>query len=527
MDHPTSGRGAAEILKHLFRLFPKNDDSAVTGRAIENLQSVLSPHLVANLERSHTIPRPRHLLALSQHLHLTLGAAFGIFGFDLDRLPGLDHHLNGERTRFVESYSFDRDRLVDLPAELGPIEAFRRTAFLFELVPSWQEATPIRSVAGRNWQREAVVYARIGARERTGLPSVPPGSIVAIAPLSPEEKLAPDRGSVYFLQHGSGYLASACTVEHGRLSLITRNGNYGGRYDFFYPQEIRIVGRVSGFFAALPIPTVPVRIPARQGESAPLVLPWEHNSLPSLIKAERTRFGVTEAQIRRASEYLHSTFHISVSARTLRRYEHPGPNHPNTGGLLGMTLLNSLRFKDVLRVANLQPRDVRSYSLDTLLEAKTQDDLPALPGRAPAPTPIDRWQLVLHEWHEWPALLSMTFPNLRKLGYQILRIHQNSIFRGLDPLIRPGSLVLLDESEKQPNAQNHHELRDWERPVYALQHNTDILCGYLDHDGTHIALVPHPEAGSVPRMSFLKHQVQLLGTVIGVASRFEAPLARS
>jgi hypothetical protein len=527
VDHPTSGRGAAEILRRLLQLFPNDDDALVTGRSTEDPESVLSPHLVANLERSHSIPRPHHLLALSQRFHLTLGASFRIFGFDLDRLPGLDHHLNGERTRFVESYSFDRDRLVDLPAALGPIEAFRRTAFRSELVPSWQEAIPIRSVAGRNWLRQATVYARIGAKDGAGLPRVPPGSFVAIAPLSPEERLAPDRESVYFLQHGSGYLATSCAVQDGRLFLITRNGNYAGRYDFPYPQEIRIVGRISGLCAGLPIRTTQAPIPARQGERAPLILPWEHNSLPSLIKAERVRFGVTEAQVRRAADYLHSTFHISVSARTLRRYEHPGRNHPNTGVLLGMTLLNSLRFKDVIMAANLRLRDAQSYSLDTLLQANTQEELPVLPGRAPAPAPIDRWQLMLHEWHEWPALLSMTFPNPRKLGYQILRIHQSSIFRGLDPLIRPGSLVLLDESAKQPNTQDHRELRDWERPVYALQHNTDILCGYLDNDGTHIALVPHPEAGSVPRISFLKHQVQLLGMVIGVASRFEAPLARS
>jgi hypothetical protein len=395
---------------------------------------------------------------------------------------------------------------------------FERTAFLSELVPSWQEAIPIRSVGGRNWQRQPTVYARIGTKDRIGLPRVPPGSIVALARLRPEERLSPDHEAVYFLQHGNGYLASACAVQDGRLFLITRNGNYVGRYDFLYPQEIRIVGRISGLCAGLPIRTTPAPVPVRQGEPAPLVLPWEHNSLPPLIKAERARFGVTEAEVRQASEYLHSTFGVRVSARTLRRYEHPGRSHPNTGVLLGMTLLHSLRFRDVLMAAGLRPQDTQNYSLDPLLKANTHEELPVLPDRAPAPTPIDRWQLVLNEWREWPALLSMTFPNLRKLGYQILRIHQSSIFRGLDPLIRPGSLVLLDESAKQPNTQNHRELQDWERPMYALQHNTDILCGYLDNDGTHISLVPHPEAGSLPRVSFLKHQVQLLGRVIGVAS---------
>jgi len=68
---------------------------------------------------------------------------------------------------------------------------------------------------------------------------------------------------------------------------------------------------------------------------------------------------------------------------------------PTTGVLLGMTLLNSLRFRDVLMAANLRPHDTQNYSLDTLLKANTHEELPALPARAPAPTPIDRWHLFL------------------------------------------------------------------------------------------------------------------------------------
>jgi hypothetical protein len=516
VNYPTSAHSAAEILRHLFHLFPQSPGFALAGRSEE--ESRLRPDLLTNLLRSNSVPRPRHLLALSHRFHLTIGAAFRIFGFDLDRLQELDRHLNEERTRFVESYPFDRDRLVDIPEGLGPVNMFQRTAFLFELVPSWQEAIPIRSLAERNWQRQATVYARIGTKDGIGLPRVPPGSIVAITPLSAEERLAPDPDSVYFLQHGNGYLACACAVQDGRLFLITRNGNYAGRHDFQYPQEIRVVGRVSAFCVGLPIGATQPPIPVRHGEPAPLIFPWEHHSLHTLINAERTRLGVTEVQVRRASEYLQSAFGISISPRTLRRYEHQGRTHPNTGALLGMTLLNSLRFTDVLKSANLRPNDTENYSLETLLQANTREELPAFANRALPPTPIDRWQLLLKEWREWPALLSVMFPHPGKLGYRVLRIHQSSIFKGLDSLIRPDSIVLLDESTKLPNTQNHRSLQDWERPVYALQHNTHILCGYLDNDGTQVSLVPHSQAGSIPRISFLKHQVQMLGAIIGVAS---------
>jgi hypothetical protein len=518
VDHPASADSAAERVRHFLQLFAENITSVSAGGSTDDSASDLSPHFLANLKRSHSVPRIHQLLALSHRFHLTLGGAFKIFGFDLDRLQELNHHLNHERTRFVESYSFDRDRPVDVPAGLGAIGTLQRTAFLAELVSSWQEAIPIRSLAGPNWQRRATVYARIGTRDRTGLPKVPPGSLVAIEPVSLEERLAPNPEWVYFLQHGNAYLACACAVQDGRLFLITKNGNYAGQHDFLYPQEIRVVGRISSFSLGLPIRMTETAASVPQGKRAPLILPWEHNSLQTLLNAERTRLGVTEAQVRRASGYLRSAFGISLSPRTLRRYEHQRHTLPNTGVLLAMTIVNSLRFTDVLKAANLPFDDMQSYSLEALLKAKASEELPRLPNRAISPTPADLWQLLLRDRHEWPTLLSMAFPNPRRLEYQVLRIRQSSIFKGLDSLIRPGSIVLLDESTKLPNTHPHRRLQDWERPVYALQHKTHVLCGYLDYDGTHVSLVPHSQSGSIPRLTFLKHQVQLLGAVIGVAS---------
>jgi hypothetical protein len=50
--------------------------------------------------------------------------------------------LNGERTRLVESYPFNRDRAVDLPGTLGEYGSFQRNAFLSELVVGWQQGVP-------------------------------------------------------------------------------------------------------------------------------------------------------------------------------------------------------------------------------------------------------------------------------------------------------------------------------------------------------------------------------------------------
>src|SRR5260370_37368526 len=106
--------------------------------------------------------------------------------------------------------------------------------------------------------------------------------------------------------------------------------------------------------------------------------------------------------------------------------------------------------------------------------------------------------------------MSMVIPRLREVEAKTLRIYQSDLFGGLDPLIPPGSVALLEEIDGFPDTYEDSVKDEWERPIYAVRHGQDILCGYLENDGIHIALVPHPLSIG-RRKTFLRHQVSVLG----------------
>src|SRR6202000_2714869 len=117
-------------------------------------------------------PSPRQLYALSQHLSLTIGGAFKLFGYSLESMRHLDFLLNGTRTRFTETYPFYLDRPVSVPETLGDPSAFQQTSVLSEVVRSWRMGVPIRAIHGPNWRRQKLLYGQIGTEDGLALPTI-------------------------------------------------------------------------------------------------------------------------------------------------------------------------------------------------------------------------------------------------------------------------------------------------------------------------------------------------------------------
>lgn len=516
MYDPVPPQHAADILSQIFALFRKSPGE--TPHRLNPSADDLSPNLLMNLRQFGSVPSPRQLYALKLRLSMTTGGVFKLFGYSLDSMRKVEFLLNGGRTGFVESYPFNRDRAVDLPGTLGEYGSFQRSAFLSELVVNWQQGVPIRSLHGAHWQKKGFLYAQLGTSDTLALPRIPPGSYIAIRPIGEKERQNPDPERVYFLQHGSGYLCCGCAVRQGALLLLAQNHTYAGPHEFLYPGQIRIVGRVVFFAVRLPFTKSTDDLPKRAHKPAPLIFPWEHTSLADLISAERLRFGITEAQLEKANEILELQLGTGVSARTLRRYEHEGERVPRTGVLLGLALVHSLRFTDVLRILNLWTDESRDYSLAALMSAGTNAELPLNFQLAKSPEPVALWQPFLDEWGEWPTLLSMAIPDLERWSHRILRINQSAWFKGLDPFIAPHSVVVLDEQDVLPPSHTERHQHNWERPLYAVRHEERTLCGYLEADATHFILVPHPLAATVARIAFRRTQTQILGRVVGVVS---------
>lgn len=378
---------------------------------------------------------------------------------------------------------------------------------------------PIRALCGPAWRCEGIFYVQVGAEDNPTLSGLPPGAVLSIEPVSMNEQSHPDPKAIYCLQFADGYRCCGCAVSAGKLSLLPYSYNYFGKYQFFYPQEVRIVGRARGFAVRLPSAANEKFEESRyHGGSAPLVLPWEQPSLSALLRSERLRFGLTKQASERANEILHSLTGTTLSLRTLRRYEHGTQTTPRTDVLVALALVHCACFSDVLRLLGLWQDESDRYSLKTWLSVTTLDELQTKEIRsAVTPEPHHRWQIFLKDWGEWPTVLSMAIPGMEQFQHLLLRIHQESDFTGLIPLIHSGAIGLVEEVNGIPELRADREKSEWDRPIYVIRHKQNILCGYLDYDGEYIALVPHPRT-SARRLSFLRHQVDIVGKLIGVAS---------
>ena len=517
MYERVSRREAIDRFAHIYDLYRRDAHIETDGSRGDQARLRFLSRIMDHLRHRRSTLSPRMLAGLTRYAALTVGAAFELAGYPLDGMREVEYALNGHRTRIVESHPYLLDREVDLPVRLLGPEAFEHSAFVADVVYEWQRC-PIRSVRDKGWRREKTFYIQMGTNDSVGLSALPPGAIVAIAPILPEEATDPDPEAIYCLQFGGGYRCCRCVIEKGRrLHLIPYNSNYRGCCVYASPAEVRIVGKALYFATALPVSSHTLVDPAQKCGNAPLILPWEQPGLAAMWRAEYLRLGLDTHALARANEILSSQLGITISPRTLRRYRHEDGVVPHTGQLLAMGLLHCTRFGDVFRLLGFSPDDAGRYSLTDWTEARSLRDLAMTPHRAATPAPDAQWGQLLHSWGEWPAVLSMRFPELRKLSHRLLRIEQAKIFDGLPPVFGPGTFAFLEECDDFPPTGIPWNGPEWEHPIHAVRYKGYVICGYVDLDGDHLTLLPHYRSRG-RRLTFLRRQVQMVGRWIGAAA---------
>lgn len=513
---PVSNEDIAAKVAHFHQLYRS---VTVPGETIEeqNARIRFLRNLVNNLQHNRSQPSPRMLAELTRLIPLTIGGAFELLGYNLDDLRATDYLLNGNRTRIIEHYHFDRDCEVDLPDTLADTDP-DGNVFLSELVMQWRTRVKVGAIRGGRWRPKRLFYAQIGIEDNLALSGLPPGAFVSIEPLSPEERVHPLPTALYFLQFSGGFLCCSCELSHGRLILHPRSGRYRGPFEFAYPDEARIVGIARAFAVRLPPLRAAARDLRRPRNAVPLRLPWEQPSLGALLHTNRVQFGLSYDDLDRANEVLLGRIGIGLSRRTLRRYQHGAMPLPHTGTMLALAPFHVARISDVMRLLNLWSPSSSQHSLATWLKARSLRDLPLRIEAAPSPTPAIRWKRLLDEWGEWPALLSVSMPHLRAKQHDLLRLQPAGYLQGLDPLVQCGAIVLLEEDDRTTmDVRQDVEEIGWNRSLYAIRHREEIICGHLSIEGQRISLIPHPRSSSHRRF-FLRQQVVVLGRFVGLAS---------
>jgi transcriptional regulator with XRE-family HTH domain len=515
----------ADILARLMRLFRLSGTDMAERSAKMGPVFALNRNFISNLRATGAIPSLHHLYAISEVLQLRLGSVFAIFGIDLDLLLRQEAALNQNRTRLIETCPFGRNGTVSVPAVLAPEVALKRNAFLHQLVSRWQEV-PLLTIRDAAWQDHRYRYGKLGIHDTNAAPDIPSGAFFQIRMLEPGEihHLAPC--AYHFVQHPWGYTVCRCVYEDGFLLLHSNNPSFLGPHRLRYGKQALILGRVTGFAASLPTCRYQRDAPLiKKQPTPPGIAPWEHPSIQSLFATERQRLGMTREEIDSAGDKLAHALGITITGKYARNIE-LSERFPHTPTALGLAIIYSIRLVDLFRSCGIALTNPGKFDLAHLLAAHRPEDLPEWPVSAPPPEPLQLWSGLGEQWHEWPLLLSRLHPDPHSSRDEILRLYQDDYFSGLDPLIRPGSLLAIDNSvaRNAPAITSHdaHET-DWARRLYVLRaHDREprYYCGYLEASRNAILLRSHPRASTAPVNPFPRSAVTVLGAVTGIASHF-------
>jgi hypothetical protein len=515
MYESVSSSEVIERMDHIRELHRQIRATGDQGRAVFTQHERKLKDFISNLRRAATRPTANMVRDLAEACSLTTDGAYRLFGYELDGIREFDLDLNDGRTHVVESYVFDRDLMVELPLEFAPADAFRRSAMLSSLVLRWQGDFPIRVLNRPVWRRPGAFYVRVGTQDSLGS-SLPPGATALVEPVDQEEMQRPNPRAIYLLQFHSGYRCSRCVVTGGKLQLLTSDRSYVGPQVYAYPLSVRIVGRIAVFALGLPFREVQFLRPFSQYDGrADLVLPWENKTRHGLFATKHRRFARSREEMQHVEELLQSRLRSTLSDRSRRRYRRETDSEPHIAALMQMSIEHYARYSDSLQTGGYALRDTGRYSLETMLRAKRFTDLIAKRPEPARPTPLDVWEARRKEMVEWPALLSLKFPKPSAWSHRVIRVGEEASINSVEPPIRPGSWMLLDELPSIPNTRSDASKQGWSRPLYALGRGLETFFGHLERDGSSFALLNDSDSKPT-KVVFHQNELSNLRRICGV-----------
>ena len=93
--------------------------------------------------------------------------------------------------------------------------------------------------------------------------------------------------------------------------------------------------------------------------------------------------------------------------------------------------------------------------------------------------------------------------------------------RRMAPLLRPGSIVMVDPSVHQINEVDWST--EYDRPMYFVELRDGYRCGWFHRDGPRLVMQPHPLSRCLPETWQMPEEAEVVGRVVGVATRLNEP----
>jgi transcriptional regulator with XRE-family HTH domain len=119
---------------------------------------------------------------------------------------------------------------------------------------------------------------------------------------------------------------------------------------------------------------------------------------------------------------------------------------------------------------------------------------------------------VVEKWDQIPVGF-LQHLDLRKSVYGYIGLEDYTLF----PLIRPGSLVEIDASQRRISTEKWNT--EFDRPIYFVELRNGYVCSWCQLDRGQLIVIPHAHSHQDVRRFDHPSQAEIVGRVTGVAMR--------
>jgi transcriptional regulator with XRE-family HTH domain len=119
---------------------------------------------------------------------------------------------------------------------------------------------------------------------------------------------------------------------------------------------------------------------------------------------------------------------------------------------------------------------------------------------------------VVEKWEQIPVGF-LQHLDLRRSVYGYIGLEDYT----LHPLIRPGSLVQIDVSQRKLSTEKWKT--EYDRPIYFVELRNAYVCSWCQVDHGQLIVIPHPHSHQDVRRFDYPAQAEIVGRVTGVAMR--------
>jgi transcriptional regulator with XRE-family HTH domain len=148
-------------------------------------------------------------------------------------------------------------------------------------------------------------------------------------------------------------------------------------------------------------------------------------------------------------------------------------------------------------------------------EAGSESQKVALPAQFKSEFQLEKTNLlarVVEKWDQIPVSF-LQHLDLKKSVYGYIGLEDYTLY----PLIRPGSLVQIDTTQRKLTVAKWKT--EYDRPIYFVELRNGYVCSWCEVDRGQLIVIPHPHSHQDTRRFDYPSQAEIVGRVTGVVMR--------